>query len=66
MFISSTCNPHANDSKRKQSDLFDTNISKDKGKLSSKPKLKIVHAGKRLEPFVPSMEMVLLVSRFQE
>jgi len=48
--------PHANDSKRKQSDLSDTNISKDESKLGSKPKLKIVHFGKPLEPFVPLME----------
>ncbi|KAJ8427782.1 hypothetical protein Cgig2_021413 [Carnegiea gigantea] len=56
MFISPTCSTHASDSKRKRSDLFDTNISKDEGKLGSKPKLKIVHCGKPLEPFVPSME----------
>ena len=53
MFISSTCSPPASDSKRKRSDLFDTNTSKDEGKLGSKPKLKIVRSGKPLEPFVP-------------
>ncbi|KAJ8431796.1 LOW QUALITY PROTEIN: hypothetical protein Cgig2_027964 [Carnegiea gigantea] len=56
MFISLTCSPHANDSKRKQSDLFHMNISKDKGKLGSKPKLTIVRSEKPLEPFVPLME----------
>ncbi|KAJ8438702.1 hypothetical protein Cgig2_011885 [Carnegiea gigantea] len=40
----------------KQSDLSHMNISKDKDKLGSKPKLKIVHSGKLLEPFVPPME----------
>ncbi|KAJ8443803.1 hypothetical protein Cgig2_017284 [Carnegiea gigantea] len=46
--------PHASDSKRKRSDLFDTNTSKDDGKLGSKPKLKIVRSGKPLEPsFLP-------------
>ncbi|KAJ8443252.1 hypothetical protein Cgig2_010147 [Carnegiea gigantea] len=45
----------ASDSKRKRSDLFDMNTSKDEGKLGSKPKLKIVHSGKPLEPFVPPM-----------
>ena len=56
MFISSTCSPHASDSKRKQSDLFDTRISKDEGKLGSNPKLKTVRSRKPLEPFVPPME----------
>ncbi|KAJ8420232.1 hypothetical protein Cgig2_021588 [Carnegiea gigantea] len=56
MFIFLTCSPYASDSKRKRSDLFDTNISKDKGKFGSKPKLKIVRFGKPLEPFVPPME----------
>ncbi|KAJ8440281.1 hypothetical protein Cgig2_031595 [Carnegiea gigantea] len=56
IFISSTCSPHASDSKRKRSDLSDTNISKDEGKLISKPKLKIIHSGKPLEPFVPPKE----------
>ncbi|KAJ8422396.1 LOW QUALITY PROTEIN: hypothetical protein Cgig2_017684 [Carnegiea gigantea] len=56
MFISSPCSPHASDCKRKRSDLFDTNISKDEGKLGSKPKLKIVRAGKRLDPFVLPMK----------
>ncbi|KAJ8425622.1 hypothetical protein Cgig2_018407 [Carnegiea gigantea] len=56
MFISSTYSPHASDSKRKQSDLSDTNILNDKGKLGSKPKLKIIHSGKPLEPFVPPIE----------
>ncbi|KAJ8431916.1 hypothetical protein Cgig2_016349 [Carnegiea gigantea] len=46
--------PHASGSKRKCSDLSDTNISKDEGKL--KPKLKIVRSGKPVEPFVPAME----------
>ncbi|KAJ8426539.1 hypothetical protein Cgig2_002059 [Carnegiea gigantea] len=55
MFISSTCSPHASDSKRKRSDLLDTNTSKDEGKLGSKPKLKIVCSGKPLEPSVPLM-----------
>ncbi|KAJ8426117.1 hypothetical protein Cgig2_005762 [Carnegiea gigantea] len=41
-FISSTCNPHVSDFTKKQSDLFDTNISKDEDKLGSKPKLRIV------------------------
>ncbi|KAJ8447538.1 hypothetical protein Cgig2_031151 [Carnegiea gigantea] len=45
MFISSTCSPHASDSKRKRSDLFDMNTSKDEGKLGSKPKLKIMGDG---------------------
>ncbi|KAJ8438124.1 LOW QUALITY PROTEIN: hypothetical protein Cgig2_033003 [Carnegiea gigantea] len=53
MFISLTCSPHASDSKRKRSDLFNTNTSKDEGRLGSKPKLKIVHYGKPLEPSVP-------------
>ncbi|KAJ8439184.1 LOW QUALITY PROTEIN: hypothetical protein Cgig2_029722 [Carnegiea gigantea] len=56
MFIPSTYSLYAIDSKRKQSDLFDTNILKDEGKLGSKPKLKIVHSGKPLEPFVLPME----------
>ncbi|KAJ8425240.1 hypothetical protein Cgig2_014339 [Carnegiea gigantea] len=56
MFISSTCSPHASDSMRKRSDLSDTNISKDEGKFVSKPKLKIVHSGKPLEPFVLPMD----------
>jgi len=56
MLISSICSPYANDSKKKQSDLFNANILKDEGKLSSKPKLKIVRSEKPLEPFVPSME----------
>ncbi|KAJ8430393.1 hypothetical protein Cgig2_000225 [Carnegiea gigantea] len=56
MFISLTYSLHASDSKRKQSDLSDTNISKDEGKLGSKPKLKIVRSGKPLEPFVLPME----------
>ncbi|KAJ8438102.1 LOW QUALITY PROTEIN: hypothetical protein Cgig2_015359 [Carnegiea gigantea] len=51
MFIFSTCNPNPSDLKRKQSDLFDTNISKDEGKLGPKPKLEAVHSGKPLEPF---------------
>ncbi|KAJ8421805.1 hypothetical protein Cgig2_016543 [Carnegiea gigantea] len=55
MIISSTYSPHANDSKRKRSDLFDTNTSKDEGKLGSKPKLKIARSRKPLEPSVPSM-----------
>ncbi|KAJ8424573.1 hypothetical protein Cgig2_023569 [Carnegiea gigantea] len=46
--------PHASGSKRKRSDLSDTNISKDEGKL--KPKLKIVRSGKPVEPFIPAME----------
>ncbi|KAJ8438614.1 hypothetical protein Cgig2_017952 [Carnegiea gigantea] len=52
----STCSPYASDSKRKQSVLLDTNVSKDKGKLASKPKLKIVRSGKPSEPFVSMME----------
>ncbi|KAJ8431639.1 hypothetical protein Cgig2_001962 [Carnegiea gigantea] len=56
MFISLTCSPYASDSKRKRSDLSNTNISKDEGKLGSKPKLKIVYFRKSLEPFVPSKE----------
>ena len=64
MFISSTCSPHASDSKRKRSDLFDTNISKDESKLGSKPKLKIVYSGKPLEPFFHRWRMVLLMPRF--
>ncbi|KAJ8430584.1 hypothetical protein Cgig2_001011 [Carnegiea gigantea] len=56
LFISSTCSPHASDSKRKRSDLFDTNISKDGTKLGSKLKLKIICSGKPLEPFVMPME----------
>ncbi|KAJ8432328.1 LOW QUALITY PROTEIN: hypothetical protein Cgig2_032335 [Carnegiea gigantea] len=56
MIISSTCSPIVSDSKRKQSDLFDTSISKNEGKLSSKPKLKIVRPRKLLAPFVPPME----------
>ncbi|KAJ8427303.1 hypothetical protein Cgig2_002215 [Carnegiea gigantea] len=56
MFISSTYSPHVSDSKRKQSDLSGTNISKEEGKLGSNPKLKIVRTGKPLEPFVPPME----------
>ncbi|KAJ8449515.1 hypothetical protein Cgig2_005537 [Carnegiea gigantea] len=54
--ISSTCNPHASDSKRKRSDLSDTNTLEDEGKLGSKPKLMIVRSRKPLEPFVPPME----------
>ncbi|KAJ8441461.1 hypothetical protein Cgig2_008722 [Carnegiea gigantea] len=46
--------PHANGSKRKRSDLSDTNISKDEGKL--KPKLKIIRSGRPMEPFVPVIE----------
>jgi len=56
MLISSTCSPYVSDFERKQSDLLDTNISKDEGKLVSKPKLKIVRFGKSLKPFVPLME----------
>jgi len=56
MFISSMCSPHVSDSKRKRSDLSDMNISKDKGKLGSKPKLKIVRFGKPLESLIPPME----------
>ncbi|KAJ8439642.1 hypothetical protein Cgig2_021654 [Carnegiea gigantea] len=56
MFVSLTCSPHASDSKRKRSYLSNTNISKDEGKLGSKPKLKIVRSGKSLEPFIPLME----------
>ncbi|KAJ8427349.1 hypothetical protein Cgig2_016215 [Carnegiea gigantea] len=48
--------PYASDSKRKRSDLFDANISKDESKLGSKPKLKIVRSGKPLHPFVPLMK----------
>ncbi|KAJ8428923.1 hypothetical protein Cgig2_024888 [Carnegiea gigantea] len=44
------------DFKRTRSDLFDTNISKDKGKLGSKRNLKIVRFGKPLEPFAPPIE----------
>ncbi|KAJ8426961.1 hypothetical protein Cgig2_027685 [Carnegiea gigantea] len=58
MFISLTCSPHTSDSKRKRSDLFDINISKDEGKLGSKPKLKIVRFEKPLEPFVLPIEDV--------
>ncbi|KAJ8447007.1 hypothetical protein Cgig2_033576 [Carnegiea gigantea] len=54
MFISPPCGPHASGSKRKHSDLSNTNISKDEGKL--KPKLKIVRLGKPMEPFVSAME----------
>ncbi|KAJ8426572.1 LOW QUALITY PROTEIN: hypothetical protein Cgig2_022309 [Carnegiea gigantea] len=54
MFVSPPCSPHANGSKRKRSDLSDTNISKDEGKL--KPKLKIIHSGRPVEPFVPVIE----------
>ncbi|KAJ8430787.1 hypothetical protein Cgig2_023281 [Carnegiea gigantea] len=46
--------PHANGSKRKRSDLSDTNISKDEGKL--KPKLKIIHSERPVGPFVPVIE----------
>ncbi|KAJ8430784.1 hypothetical protein Cgig2_023278 [Carnegiea gigantea] len=56
VFICYGTGPHVGDCKRKQSDLFEMNISKDKGKLGSKSKLKIVHSGKPLEPFVPLME----------
>ncbi|KAJ8435738.1 LOW QUALITY PROTEIN: hypothetical protein Cgig2_003160 [Carnegiea gigantea] len=68
MFVSSTCITHTRDSKRKRSDLFDTNISKDEGKLGSKPKLKIVHSGKPLEPFfhrwriIPRIDVVILAT----
>ncbi|KAJ8427024.1 hypothetical protein Cgig2_001047 [Carnegiea gigantea] len=54
MFVSPPCSPHANGSKRKRSDLSDTNISKDEGKL--KPKLKIIRSGRPVEPFVPVIE----------
>ncbi|KAJ8429623.1 hypothetical protein Cgig2_012285 [Carnegiea gigantea] len=54
MFISLPCSPQASGSKRKRSDLSDTNISKDEGKL--KPKLKIVCSGKPVEHFIPVME----------
>ncbi|KAJ8423973.1 hypothetical protein Cgig2_008748 [Carnegiea gigantea] len=54
MFVSPPCSPHANGSKRKRSDLSDTNISKDEGKL--KPKLKIIHSGRPVEPFVLVIE----------
>ncbi|KAJ8432488.1 LOW QUALITY PROTEIN: hypothetical protein Cgig2_003565 [Carnegiea gigantea] len=57
MFISSTYSPHASDSKKKESDLFNANMSKDEGELGSKPKLKIVHSGKPLECFVLPMEV---------
>ncbi|KAJ8444114.1 LOW QUALITY PROTEIN: hypothetical protein Cgig2_005795 [Carnegiea gigantea] len=56
MFISLTYSPHAGDSKRKRSDLSDTNVSKDDGKFGSKSKLKIVRSRKPLEPFVPLTE----------
>ncbi|KAJ8435874.1 hypothetical protein Cgig2_008414 [Carnegiea gigantea] len=48
--------PHASDSKRKQSDLSDMNISKDEGKLSFKPKIEFVHSWKPLEHFVAPTE----------
>ncbi|KAJ8425239.1 hypothetical protein Cgig2_014338 [Carnegiea gigantea] len=54
MSVSLPCSPHASGFKRKCSDLSDTNISKDEGKL--KPKLKIVYSGKPVEPFVPAIE----------
>ncbi|KAJ8425658.1 hypothetical protein Cgig2_015326 [Carnegiea gigantea] len=54
MFVFPPCSPHANGSKRKRSDLSDTNISKDEGKL--KPKLKIIRSGRPVEPFVPVIE----------
>ncbi|KAJ8433467.1 hypothetical protein Cgig2_026630 [Carnegiea gigantea] len=47
---------HASDSKGNQSDLSDTNVSKDEDKLGSNPKLKIVSFGKPLEPFVLLIE----------
>ncbi|KAJ8422335.1 hypothetical protein Cgig2_015890 [Carnegiea gigantea] len=47
--------PHTSDSKKKRSDLFDTNTSKDECELGSKPKLKVVRSGKPLEPSVPPM-----------
>ncbi|KAJ8424463.1 hypothetical protein Cgig2_009780 [Carnegiea gigantea] len=56
MFICFACDPHVNDSKRKRSDLFDMNISKNEGKRASKPKLKIVPSRKPLESFVPPMD----------
>ncbi|KAJ8442617.1 hypothetical protein Cgig2_008393 [Carnegiea gigantea] len=48
VFISSTCSPHTSDSKRKQSDLSNINISKDENL--------IVQFGKSLEPFVSLIE----------
>ncbi|KAJ8449514.1 hypothetical protein Cgig2_005536 [Carnegiea gigantea] len=66
MFSSLTCSPHTSDSKRKQSDISDTNISKDEGKLGSKPKLKIIRSGKSLEPFVLSMKDGSSRVKFQE
>ncbi|KAJ8430730.1 hypothetical protein Cgig2_001303 [Carnegiea gigantea] len=53
---SQTYSPHASDSKRKGNDLFGTNMSKDEGKLGSKPKLNIVRTRKLLEPCVPPIE----------
>ncbi|KAJ8423606.1 hypothetical protein Cgig2_015521 [Carnegiea gigantea] len=55
MFMSSTLSQHTSDSKRKQSNLSDTNILNDEGLYSTRPKLKIVHSRKPLKPFVPSM-----------
>ena len=56
MFISSTCNQHTSDSKRKRSGLSDTNISKYNGIVGSKPKLKNIHSEKPLKPSVSSIE----------
>ncbi|KAJ8439971.1 hypothetical protein Cgig2_008354 [Carnegiea gigantea] len=56
MLISSTCIPHVGDYKRKRSDLLVMNVSKDEGKLTSKPKLKIVCSGKPLDSFIPPIE----------
>jgi len=57
MFMSSTCSPHASDSKRKRTHLFDANISKDGSKLGSKLRMKIIHSGKLLEPFFLLVEV---------
>jgi len=62
MFIFSTCSPYASDCKRKPSDLSNTNMVKDEGKLGSKPKLKIVRSGSPLSLLFYRWRMVLLVS----
>ena len=56
MFISPTCNQHNGDSKRKQGNLSNTNISKENDIAGFKPKLKIIRSGKPLEPYVSSIE----------
>jgi len=57
VFISPAYSQHTSDSKSKQSDLSDTNSSKDNDIVGTKPKRKILRSGKPLEPSVPSIEV---------